>query len=367
MSPVNIAFHALIAMLTCAVAIALFRRTARHISLVDIPYGRKTHRGVVPLVGGVAIFVSFLFAALLSNQPLAAFSSLLSGLVLLVVVGVLDDLHDLSSHSRFVAQLLAALLVASWGGVSVEELGNLFGGGPVSLGSWSIVFTVVCMIGTINAINMIDGIDGLAGSISLSVLVTFGVLAQSAGLWRHALMLYVLAGALTGFLAFNLRTPWRKEASVFMGDAGSMMLGFALAWFSIDLSSPQRAALAPITAVWMIGLPLIDMASVMARRIERSTSPFQADSQHIHHLLQRLGYSVGAVTAVLAVTNLALGIAAVAAERQGVPASVMFYGFLGLLLIYHVGVRSAWRKFERRASPSRAMTRERQPEFDERR
>jgi len=350
---VNTAFQVLIACATCAILIALFRRTARHLSLVDVPYGRKTHEGFVPLVGGLAIFSSFLFAALLNHQSLAAFNSLLSGLVLLVVVGVLDDLHDLSTSSRFFTQIMAALLVTSWGGVTVAELGDLFGTGPASAGSWSIVFSVVCIIGTINAINMIDGIDGVAGAIGLSTCVTLGVLAQEAGLWRHATMLYVLAGALGGFLAFNLRTPWRKQAAVFMGDAGSMALGFALAWFAIDLSSPLRTALAPITAVWIIGLPLLDMASVMARRLERGSSPFRADSQHLHHLLQRIGFSVMTTSAIMVSTNLLFGLGAIAAERSGVPAYWMFYGFLGLLLTYHVSVRRAWRRLERRASPSR--------------
>jgi len=355
-------FQLAVAFCATVVLLRLFVRAAKHFSLVDVPYGRKAHQGVVPLVGGIAMFAAFIFTVFLSREPLTAFNSLLSGLVLLIVVGVLDDLHDLSANSRLVAQLVAALLVTSWGGVTVHELGNLFGSGSTTLGSWSIVFTVVCIIGTINAINMTDGIDGLAGTIVLFAAVTFAMLAQSAGLFRHATMLFVLSGVLAGFLTFNLRTPWRKQAAVFMGDSGSMMLGFALAWFAIDLSSPQRAALAPMTAVWIIGLPLMDMASVMARRIARGSSPFRADSQHLHHLLQRVGYPVSVVTVMVVSANLVLGLGAIAAEKMQVPAYFMFYGFMVLLFAYHFGSRHAWRRLERRAVPSRPVGRASKPE-----
>lgn len=332
----------------------LFKRAAKHFSLVDVPFGRKAHEGVIPLVGGIAIFAAFTFAAFLSREPLTAFNSLVSGLLLLVVTGVLDDLHDLSANSRFFSQILAALLMASWGGVSVRELGDLFGTGAVRLHDWSIPFTVVCVIGTINALNMIDGMDGLAGGIALIVFTLFGVAALSAGLHLHASLLFMMSSAVLGFLVFNLRAPWRSQASVFLGNAGSMMLGFALAWFAVDLASAERNAFLPMTAVWALAVPLIDMASVMARRLERGSSPFRADTQHIHHLFQRIGYSVPKTAVIILSASLFIGVAGFAADRAGAPEYLMFYSFLMLLFGYHLGMRQAWKRLERRTPVSRS-------------
>jgi len=344
------------------ILVHLFQRAARHFSLVDVPYGRKAHEGNIPLVGGIAIFAAFIFSAFLDRESLIEFNSLFAGVVLLVVVGVLDDLHDLSPRSRFFAQIMASLLMASWGGVSVETLGNLLGTGPVALNNWVIPFTVVCVIGTINAFNMIDGMDGLAGGIALIALVLFGLAAHSAGLQLHAKLLFILAGAVCGFLLFNLRAPWRPQATVFLGNAGSMMLGFIFAWFAVNLAAPNRDALAPITAVWVLAVPLMDMASIMARRLERGVSPFQADAQHIHHLLQRIGFSVPKAALSILAASLLLGLVGLGAERAQVPEYIMFYSFLGLLLVYHWGMRRTWQKLERRVSPLRVRKQNGAPE-----
>lgn len=349
----NQSYQLVVAFITTIILIRLFQRTARHFSLVDVPYGRKSHEGAIPLVGGIAIAAAFIFSSFLSRQPLIEFNSLFAGVLLLVIVGVLDDLHDLSANSRFVAQILASLLMASWGGVSVDALGNLLGASPAKLNNWSIPFTVVCVIGTINAINMIDGMDGLAGGIALIALLLFGLAAQSAGLTLHAKLLFILSCALFGFLLFNMRAPWRSRAAVFLGNAGSMMLGFTLAWFAVHLANPARNAFEPITAVWVLTIPLIDMASVMARRMERGTSPFQADMQHLHHLLQRIGLSVPMTAICILAASLVFGLIGLGAERARVPEYIMFYAFLGLLLVYHLVMRRAWRKLERRVSPFR--------------
>lgn len=315
---------------------------ASHISLIDVPAGRKSHEGTVPLVGGIAIIAAFLFTAFLTRLPLTGFNSLFSGLLLLVVIGLLDDLHDLSARSRFFAQIMASLVMASWGGVMVNDLGALLGSEIVRLNNWAIPFTVIGVIGVINAMNMIDGVDGLAGGITLIALVLFGFVAQSSGLIVHATLLFTLAAAVLGFLVFNFRAPWMNQALVFMGDAGSMTLGFALAWFAVDLTSADRLALAPITTVWVLAVPLLDMASVMLRRVERGMSPFTGDAQHLHHLLLRSGFSTSRTVTIILSASLLCGVIGLTALYYAVPESVMFYAFLFLLLIYHVVMRRVW-------------------------
>jgi UDP-GlcNAc:undecaprenyl-phosphate GlcNAc-1-phosphate transferase len=336
-------FLFLTAFLSTVVLIRLFRRLASHVALIDVPAGRKSHEGSVPLVGGIAIITAFLFTAFLTRLPLAGFNSLFSGLLLLVVIGLLDDLHDLSTRSRFFAQIMASLVMASWGGVMVNDLGALLGNDILRLNNWAIPFTVIGVIGVINAMNMIDGVDGLAGGITLIALVLFGFAAQFSGLIVHATLLFTLAAAVLGFLVFNFRAPWMKQALVFMGDAGSMTLGFALAWFAVDLTSADRLALAPITAVWVLAVPLLDMASVMLRRVERGISPFTGDAQHLHHLLLRHGFSTPKTVTLMLSASLVCGVAGLASLYYAVPESVMFYSFLLLLLIYHAVMRRTWK------------------------
>src|SRR5205814_2023351 len=174
----TIVTHAALACFAAISLIVLLRNTALRMGLVDYPGGRKQHEGGVPVVGGIAIYGAFAFSALLVTQaePLYPFRSLLGGMGLLVLAGVLDDMHDLSPLSKLVMQCAAALLMVSWGGVYVAQLGNLLGlGGHFQLGNFAIPFTLVCVLGVINALNMTDGVDGLAGGLALISLSTLAV------------------------------------------------------------------------------------------------------------------------------------------------------------------------------------------------
>lgn len=323
--------------------ILLFRKHAVRLGLVDVPGGRKNHEGVVPVIGGTAITVAFIFSSLACGQPLDGFHSFFVSLLLLVVVGTLDDLHDLSARSRFFAQIAAALLMASWGGVFIDDLGNLFGNGPVYLHNWAIPFTVFCVIGVINAFNMIDGVDGLAGGLAFIALVLFGCAAMLAGLTIHSTLIFLLASAVLGFLMFNMRSPWRSTAAVFLGDAGSMMLGFAMVWFAVDLTDSDSEALTPITVVWIIAVPLMDTVNTMLRRTLKGRSPFSADHEHLHHIFLRAGYSVSSTVVMILLVSLLLGLIGLAGWHYGVPEYMMLYAFLLLFALYSLAMRHAWK------------------------
>ncbi|MEE8286845.1 MAG: MraY family glycosyltransferase, partial [Gammaproteobacteria bacterium] len=157
-----------LALLVCCALLHLLRPMAKRVGLVDEPGGRKPHQGSVPLIGGVAMFCGFSLAALTLDMGLTAYRSFFAAAAILVVVGLLDDMHELSSRARFGAQILAAVLMAYWGGVVLGDLGGLASGGAsFALSGWEIVFTVFCTVGVINALNMSDGVDGLAGGLSL--------------------------------------------------------------------------------------------------------------------------------------------------------------------------------------------------------
>lgn len=307
---------------------------ARRFNLVDHPLGRKNHSAPTPLVGGLAIFLSLILTHLLTGDLLSISNSLLIALLVTVGIGVADDAHEIGHHSKFFAQLIAALLIVSGTEVHVMYLGDIFAFGNVVLGKWSYLFTVIAIIGLMNATNMIDGLDGLAGTQVLVPLLIFLAVAYTAGDVITALQLMVLVGAISGFLLFNLRSPWRKRALVFMGDTGGLLLGLLLAWYSIRLAGKDTSPLRPITAVWILAVPLLDMGSVMFLRMTQRTSPFAADRQHLHYILLDAGFSVSQVVWMMAFVSIALAFFALLAEANGVPEAAMFVGFVVLLLGY---------------------------------
>ena len=311
----TIVVHAALAFFGSISLIVLLRNTARRMGLVDHPSERKQHEGAIPVVGGIAIFGAFAFSALLVTQtePLYPFRSLLGGMALLVFAGVLDDMHDLSALAKLALQCAAALLMAAWGGVYVLQLGDLFGlGGNLVLGNFAIPFTVVCVLGLINALNMTDGIDGLAGGLTFISLAAMAVLCYALRAPSYLLMLSILIGAVLGFLCFNLRHPLRPRANIFLGDAGSMALGFALCWFAVALTRATEYTVPAITMVWIVAVPLLDMLVVILRRAVSGRSPLAPDREHLHHLLLRAGLSHGLTTWILlllAVISAGVGIA----------------------------------------------------------
>ena len=317
-----------------AIFLLVLRGPAGRFGLVDHPAGRKNHSAPTPLVGGLAIFLSLISTHLLTGDLLSISYSLMAALLVSVGIGVADDAQEIGHRSKFFAQLIAALLIVSGTEVHVMHLGDLFALGDVVLDKWSYLVTVIAIIGLMNAINMIDGLDGLAGTQVLLPLLTFLAVAYNAGDAISASQLMVLAGAIFGFLLFNLRSPWRKRALVFLGDTGGLLLGLLLAWYSIRLAGNHGSPLRPITAVWILAVPLLDMGSVMFLRMIQRSSPFSADRQHLHYILLDAGFSVSQVVRTMAFISIALAVFALLAEAKGVPEVAMFVGFVVLLLGY---------------------------------
>jgi UDP-GlcNAc:undecaprenyl-phosphate GlcNAc-1-phosphate transferase len=193
----------------------------------------------------------------------------------------------------------------------------------------------------INAMNMIDGADGLAGGISLIVLLIFFEFSHG-GNGANSTFLILLSYAIAGFMLFNMRAPWRPRAAVFLGDSGSMMLGFVLAWYAVDLAS-VRNVFTPITAVWILAVPLMDTVCLMIRRMLKGGSPFAPDREHLHHVLQRMGFSHGETVMIVWLLALLLASIGVGGWWLGVSEYVMFYGFMALFVLYFVGMVHAWR------------------------
>ena len=317
---------------------------ARCVGLVDIPAGRKDHQGEIPLIGGLAIFFAVMLAVFFQEPLRLSFISIFPSAALIVIIGVCDDKSNLTPGIRLLAQMASSLLAIYLGDLSITHLGDLFGRGPVSLGRWSVSYTVFCMVGIMNAVNMLDGIDGLAGGVVLADLLLFGLVALLGGHGTQAALIFLVASSVIGFTVFNMRTPWRPRASVFMGDAGSMMLGFLLAWFAMALSAPTVDAIAPITTVWILGIPILDTVGIMLRRMLKGRSPFAPDREHLHHFFLRAGFSVTQTTLLIVSLSTALGLIGIGAWVCGIPDYVMTYSFIALSLVYLCGFLYAWRR-----------------------
>ncbi len=347
----------ILACLTTSVLILVLRPLAVSVGLVDVPDARKSHQGPIPLIGGLAIFAAVLAACLfpalsglsISSREVVSF---LVASVILVSVGVVDDFIELSALVRFVAQAVAAVAMIFGAGVILGDLGAMsWSGAVLPLGALAVPFTIFTTIGVINALNMCDGLDGLSGS---QTLVSLSGFATALALWGQPVdggLLMVLAGGIMGFLLFNLRLPGRSRASIFLGDAGSMFLGFALTWFAISLSQGPDRVIRPTAALWFVMVPIMDAVAMMLRRLVRGRSPFSPDREHLHHIFLLAGYSVNqtvAIMAMLGVCGVTVGLASVYWEWPDLWVAV---GFLGVGMLYFWMIMHAWRvmRFLRRS------------------
>ncbi|MDH5325943.1 MAG: undecaprenyl/decaprenyl-phosphate alpha-N-acetylglucosaminyl 1-phosphate transferase [Gammaproteobacteria bacterium] len=332
--------------------IFLLKPFALKVDLVDRPDSRKHHEGEIPLIGGLAIFMGFVGALAVSGliTQIQSVGIILAGLIL-VATGLFDDYRSLSFRIKLVPQITAALIMVHLGGIYLQDLGGLsLDGSLFSLGDLAVPFTVFAAVGVINAINMSDGIDGLSGSLTLVALLGLSAVSFVHAREFELTTLLLLSSCVVGFLAFNISLPRRPKAVVFLGDVGSMFLGFVLAWFLIGLSQGESRAMSPVTALWFLAMPLFDTVGVMLRRILKKQSPFLADREHFHHILLRGGYTV--FQTHLIITSLALSFMAVGIFSSFYQISdlVMFGAFLGLFGLYFAGMMHAWKvmKFLRR-------------------
>ena len=280
-------------------ALFALRPIAYAVNLLDRPGGHKTHHGVVPIVGGLGMLFGVLFGVVSQPGALGPLQQYLFSAILLVVVGMLDDRFDLAPGLRLVAQFSAVLPMFFGAGVRLTSFGDLLGLGPLDVAPYSLVATVVVTMAAINAFNMLDGLDGLAGGIALVsaglMLAVFGRSADPG----NAYLLAALCGAIGGFLLFNMPVQWNRGVRCFMGDAGSTLLGFTLAWVTIGSSQGPLRMASPVAMVWLVAVPATDLVWTVLRRLARGQSPAHPDNEHLHHMLLRAGFGVRAVFVIL--------------------------------------------------------------------
>lgn len=309
----------------------LLKPIAWRLNLLDFPHGRKRHDVATPVTGGLAMTLGTIVGGLVAIRTVSPeLTYLILGMALLLAVGLLDDLRDLRWWWRLLAQVLAALGLFYGGGVRVEQLGGVFGFPDLTLGPLSLPLTVIATVGLINAINLIDGVDGLAGMLVLSALVMLSAAALYAGNGVLAGEVLILAGAVLGFLAWNLRVPGRTRAFAFMGNSGSALLGLAIAWVCFRLTQNPGHPVSPVLALWLLPVPVMDCLVLIVRRLREGRSPFSAGRDHIHHCMREAGWGPLGIATVLSGFSLFCGLAAGQAMRLDIPNPLILLAWIGM-------------------------------------
>ena len=329
-----------VAAVVALISTPVVRSLAFRIGAVDVPKdGRRMHDHPIPRMGGLAIFFGFLLSVLVFLPLSLQLRSMLLGAVVIVILGIFDDIYALSAKLKFVVQIAAAL-IAVLGGNQITVLSNInvFSSEPYwELGWLSYPISVLWIVAITNAVNLIDGLDGLACGVSTISSMTLLVIALIVSEPDVAVLTAALAGACIGFLPYNL-----NPAKIFMGDTGSTFLGFVLATVSIQGLFKFYTIISFAVPFLMLALPIFDTCFAILRRVSKGQSPMAPDRGHIHHRLIDMGFSQKQAVAVLYVISAILGLSAVVLTTNGTVRAMLFLvalcvagGMAGMIFLNH--------------------------------
>lgn len=330
---------------------------------MDLPdQRRKLHAKAIPRLGGAPIFLAVGLASVVAGYigglgwsrwlPVAVCNALMFS------VGFADDLKALGAKVKLVGQIGTALILYSLG-VSIDMLSNPFGQGSLFLGWWSLPITLFWLVSIPNIVNLIDGMDGLAGGFGMFLSLTLAFIGYYGGQHDVVVVSLAMAGALAGFLVFNL-----PPAKIFLGDGGAYLIGFFIASVSLFTSNKGSVIGALLVIIMALGVPILDTLFAIIRRAIRGVPIFNADAEHIHHRLILLGYSKGRALAVLYAVCLVLslvGVSVLMTKGYALPVAGAFLFLLALAAARYLGYIRSWSNF--RAQFSEVMDRRRQREY----
>jgi UDP-GlcNAc:undecaprenyl-phosphate GlcNAc-1-phosphate transferase len=300
------------------------------LGLLDHPSARKVHARATPLTGGLAIALGSGTLLIMAPEIIPSYFWILLGALMMVIIGSIDDANNIGVKKRLCMQAAAAAVAVAGGDLLITNLGTYPFIGAVNLSPIAATaITFFAILAGVNAFNLIDGLDGLAGSLALLPLLALCYLSASNGHVETAVLTGALSSCLAGFLLFNLRLPWQKQARAFLGDAGSTSLGFLISCLLIRHAQGTESLLKPMAALWLVAIPMIDTFTVIALRKLRGAPAFKASKDHLHHILVYGGLSVLQSWAVI-VGSSSLFILAVLAGPS-VPEWVYLVAFLNLL------------------------------------
>lgn len=329
-------------LLTLAVTVAisfgatpLVKILAYKVGAIDVPKdNRRMHKVPIPRLGGLAIFLAFLLGVLLFAEIDRQMQGILLGAVMIVVLGVLDDIMTLKALPKFIVQIAAAG-VAVFHGCTIDTISNpnLFSSVPyIDLGIWAVPVTIIWIVAITNAVNFIDGLDGLACGVSAISAGSLFVIALLVSEGNVAIILAALLGACLGFIPYNL-----NPAKIFMGDTGATFLGYILATISIQGLFKMYAIISFAVPFLILGVPIFDICFAFLRRIAKGQNPMRADRGHVHHRLIDMGFSQKQSVAISYLITAILGLAAVVLTSSGEIKAMILIG--AIVVVGAIGFR----------------------------
>lgn len=281
----------------------------------------------------------------------------------LVFVGAMDDRFDISVKIRAVVQAVIAVVMMVIAKLHLGSLGYIFGPWELVLGPFGYFLTLFAVWAAINAFNMVDGIDGLLGGLSSVSFAAMGLILWFDGQTSLAMWCFAMIAAILPYIMLNLGILGRRY-KVFMGDAGSTLIGFTVIWLLLETTQGKTHSISPVTALWIIAIPLMDMVAIMYRRLRKGMSPFSPDRQHIHHLVMRAGFtSRQAFVLITLAAAILAGVGVTAEYSHFVPEWVMLVLFLLAFFLYGYCINRAWKvaRFIKRVKRRLRRQRENRP------
>lgn len=280
----------LVVFLFVALIMPIVMKIAKHVNALDIPNERKVHKEPMPRMGGLAIFMGFLLGYMLFCSQTPQMISILIGSFVLIIVGIIDDINPIKPLSKFIGQIVAAFIVVCYGKVVMQDVSAY--GLYINFGIFAKPVTILFIIAIINCLNLIDGLDGLAGGISTIFFATISIIISIMGIYNglDASLSLIMIGATLGFLLYNFH-----PAKIFMGDSGSMFLGYMIAVISL-LGFKNVTLTSFLVPVLILAIPILDTFFAIIRRLLKGESFAKADKEHLHHqILKRAGNQVKTV------------------------------------------------------------------------
>jgi UDP-GlcNAc:undecaprenyl-phosphate GlcNAc-1-phosphate transferase len=267
---------------------------ANNSGAVALPGGRHIHSRPTPKFGGIAIALSVFAISPFIIPVNRVIGSYVAASAIMLLLGIIDDMRGINWKIKLTLSITATSIMIFGTGIWIESLGNLFGLGEVHLGYWGIPFTFFAVFGVINAINLTDGLNGLACGVSSIAFLSFSIFASMIGNETVFYLSLINLGATLGLFRYNY-----PKAKIFMGDSGSMFLGFSLAVLAILLTQEREAVIRPMVPVIILGIPIFDTVRVLVFRIISRKHPFRADKTHLHHLMMRSGINPNHVVKII--------------------------------------------------------------------
>lgn len=315
----------------CFVALIMpfIKRLALQIGAVDMPRTRHIHSKPMPKMGGIGIFLGFLLGYMFFSEPSVQMNSILIGGFIIILIGLIDDMTELKPLIKFIGQLASACVIVFYGQFLLNDVSAF--GIYLHFGVLAYPITIFFILGCINCINLIDGLDGLSSGISSIYFLTVGIIAVMQGKFGLDFVLsFVMLGSTLGFLVHNFH-----PASIFVGDSGSMFMGFIISVIAL-LGFKNVTMTSLIIPLLLIAIPILDTLFAIVRRLLKGESPSKADKFHIHHQLLNRNFSQTATVLIIYFIDLLFALASILYVLQDRKLGYIIYGILTLIVLIFI-------------------------------